>query len=45
MENLRYERKFLAQNSSLADVSNVVKLNPKLFIKKYKERFINNIYE
>lgn len=44
MENLRYERKFLAQNSSLADVSNVVKLNPKLFIKKYKERFINNIY-
>ena len=33
MKNLRYERKFLAYNLSFADVSNIVKQNPKLFKK------------
>ncbi len=42
--NLRYERKFLGQGLSLAEVVAVVRRHPALFRQVYPPRSINNIY-
>lgn len=44
MEQFRYEKKFLAINSSYNEVNLMIKRHPYLFKKKYDERFVNNIY-
>lgn len=43
-DNLRYERKFVAQGLSLAEVLAIVRRHPGLFREAYPPRYVNNIY-
>jgi len=40
----RYERKFIDENSGLAETEHKIKLNPAGFSEIYSSRFVNNIY-
>ena len=41
---LRYERKYRAEETTLSEVFQTVKLHPASFRKAFPDRFINSIY-
>jgi len=44
LDNFRYERKFLIENTDVLNVEQIILQHPALFSKIFSERWINNIY-